>query len=317
MSSKEESFPIDFSLDIPPDYLQYFSIAIKLPKEEWDVYWNKIFIEQSIKKRLLNYLTVLYKVRNEGIPDVSLALHKLILLYGPPGTGKTTLARGLANKFSQILRDKYNCKEIYFFEISASSILSKYLGETPKFVSIAFSFLNDFATDEKQVIVLVDEIESLMVNRAYAISEVNPLDVFRGINEALTQIDLLSKNKNMYTITTSNYPNVLDEAFVDRIDVLIRIDLPSEKIRRLIILDTLEALSKMLKVNKLINENKEIIDKIVSKTDGLSGRRIRKLILEAITYDESVLNNPEKYLLPTILRVIEDYEQHGLKKSNL
>ncbi|MGQ4833575.1 MAG: AAA family ATPase [Candidatus Asgardarchaeia archaeon] len=316
MTSKEEkSFPIDYTIDIPPDYLPYFSIAIRLPREDWKEYWDKIFVDQKIKERLMNYLKALYIIQNKKISDVSLAFHKLILLYGPPGTGKTTLARGLANKFAENLYKEYKQKEIYFFEISAPSVLSKYLGETPKFINIAFSFLNDFATDRKQVVVLVDEIESLMVNRSYAISEVNPLDVFRGINEALNQIDLLSKNTNMYIITTSNYPDVLDEAFIDRIDLLIRIDLPNDEMRRLIIEDSLNAVSKILGTNLLTKDNEKIIEKIVEMSNGLSGRRIRKLILEAITYSEMVLEDPKKYFIPTLLEVAKNYNNlKDLKK---
>lgn len=72
---------------------------------------------------------------------------KGVLLYGPPGTGKTMLAKGLAKRS--------NC---YFINVTASSILSKWLGDANRLVRATFTLAHKL----QPCILFIDEVDSLL-----------------------------------------------------------------------------------------------------------------------------------------------------------
>lgn len=114
-----------------------------------EVHWEDV-AGLDIAKKALKEAVVYPFLR----PDLFMGLREPargMLLFGPPGTGKTMLARAVATESRST-----------FFSISASSLTSKYLGESEKLVRALFSLAKALAPS----IIFVDEIDSLLSSRS-------------------------------------------------------------------------------------------------------------------------------------------------------
>jgi SpoVK/Ycf46/Vps4 family AAA+-type ATPase len=186
------------------------------------------------------------------------------------GSGKTLLARAVANQ----------CQTT-FFNISASSIISKYRGESEKLVRTLFEMARYYAPST----IFMDEIDSLLSHRSTGGGvgggiagggnggEQEHESSRRVKTELLTQLDgLASDNSNVFILCATNLPWQLDPAFLRRLEKRIYIPLPSTHAR-------LQMIEKHLPVNIRAHSSFEY-QKCAEATSNFSGADIYSLCKE-------------------------------------
>lgn len=204
-------------------------------------------------------------------PDLFRGLREPIrgmLLFGPPGTGKTMIAKAVATESNST-----------FFSISASSLLSKYLGESEKLVRALFYMAKMLAPS----IIFIDEIDSLLTARSD-----NENESSRRIKtELLIQWSTLSSatarestvdgdgetDSRVLVLAATNLPWAIDEAARRRFSRRLYIPLPEYETR----LYHLQKLMSKQK-NDLSDTDFEVIANMI---DGFSGSDITALAKEA------------------------------------
>ena len=206
-------------------------------------------------KKILYEIIIVPSIR----PDFFTGIRKPqrgVLLFGPPGTGKTMIAKAIASE----------CKST-FFNISASSLTSKWVGESEKTVKSLFKI----AYKKAPSIIFIDEIDSILSKRKESENEATK----RLKTEFLIQFDGLGSDNNakLLVIAATNRPMDLDEALLRR--------LPKR-----VYCGPLDANGRFEFIKKVINRvetnlsDKDIME-IAKMTNGYSNSDLKELCKEA------------------------------------
>ena len=263
-----------------------------LPAEHHDHDWDAIIVPREVKERLLaQALLVLQHGRQlsmlAGLP------HGLIVLAGPPGTGKTTMARGLAQVAALALARQ---GATALLEINPHAFPSDLLGESQRNVTrLLTETVPEIAARRPFTVVLIDEVESFAVSRSAASFEANPVDVHRATDAVLLGIDEIAKTlPSVLFVTTTNFIEAVDEAFLSRADLVMHFALPDRDAIERILEHALGELAVQWPALLPLAQNEARISDLAALCEGWDGRRIRKLILAGLAQRLEVARDPAK-----------------------
>jgi AAA+ superfamily predicted ATPase len=263
-----------------------------LPAEHHDRDWDAIIVPREVKERLLaQALLVLQHGRRlsmlSGLP------HGLIVLAGPPGTGKTTMARGLAQVAALALARE---GATTLAEINPHAFPSDMLGESQRNVTrLLTETIPEIAARRPFTVVLIDEVESFAVSRSAASFEANPVDVHRATDAVLLGIDEIAKKlPSVLFVTTTNFIEAVDSAFLSRADLVMRFSLPDVETIGAILESAIRELAVQWPVLEPMTKDRARILELAKLCEGWDGRRIRKLVLAALAQRLEVARDPAK-----------------------
>lgn len=231
--------------------LEKMGVKVFLPNPNSKVEWGVLAGYEEQKRRIEDGL-LLPLLHPEVFDDVARKTRRHfvtnrprgVLFEGPPGTGKTTSARVIASQAA-----------VPMVYIPLEAVMSKWYGEAEKLLASVFKNANELGGS----IIFLDEIETLATTRSSDMHEATR----RLLGVLLREMDGFDTSKRTIVIGATNRKQDVDPALLSRFDSSIKFDLPDVECRSLIIEQYAQHLTK------------SDVQKLVSETEGMSGRDLR------------------------------------------
>lgn len=273
------------------------ALATAIPDPRMKADWDCIVLPSGVKDRLARQAAMSFVLRQK-VKHSALPLHGVIGLFGPPGTGKTTLARGLGDAVSRVVR---GLGDFLLVEVDAHGLTGAMLGRSQKSVDALFRDQVPQWGAEGPVVLVLDEVETLAADRSKLSLEANPFDVHRASDAVLVGLDYLGRNHpEVMVVVTSNFADAVDPALISRVDVSYLMPLPDKAAVDAILRDTLTALAHAFPGAERVATATRFAE-AVDAALGLDGRQIRKAVAAACSVRSSGDLDPGKLTVEDLL----------------
>ncbi|XP_021401135.1 spastin isoform X5 [Lonchura striata] len=238
---------------------------------------------QELAKQALQEIVILPSLRPELFTGLR-APARGLLLFGPPGNGKTMLAKAVAAESNAT-----------FFNISAASLTSKYVGEGEKLVRALFAV----ARELQPSIIFIDEVDSLLCERREGEHDASR----RLKTEFLIEFDGVqsSGEDRILVMGATNRPQELDDAVLRRFTKRVYVSLPNEETRLILLKNLLSKQGSPLTQKELTQ--------LARMTDGYSGSDLTALAKDAAL-------GPIRELKPEQVKNMSASEMRNIKLSD-
>ncbi|XP_047133311.1 spastin isoform X1 [Hydra vulgaris] len=235
-------------------------------------------------KQILEEIVILPALRPELFTGLR-APARGLLLFGPPGNGKTLLAKAVATQ-----------SKATFFNISAATLTSKWVGEGEKMVKAMFAT----ARELQPSIVFIDEVDSLLCER-----KENENEATRRIKtEFLVGFDgvISDANERILIMGATNRPWELDDAALRRFVKRVQVPLPDVNTRK-------DILKKLLSKESNCCFTEKDYDELARITENYSGSDIAALARDAALM-------PVRELKVEQIKTVDPSKVRGLKLND-
>lgn len=212
---------------------------------------NLVFDTKSELFNVMNDIRTFFEDETKDLYEkMDIVYKRGIIIHGKPGQGKSAMIREMIRQLSNINKIVISSNYIYITKV-LSSLIAK---------------LNN-----QKTIIVIEDIDSLITNE--------------NRSEFLNLLDGIDVKSGIYFIGTTNYPERIDPAFINRsgrFDRTYEIGNPSELLRAAYFRSkNIPNLLSSFKVHKADSEDKDlgIIDLFVKYTDGFSMANLKEFMI--------------------------------------